>query len=127
MEFVDHDQCRLRDTHTESNPDRKSGDNTDPDSDPNSISNGHTSDPDTYATHTNADLKSWDNTYATATHTNTHPKSGDNTYATAAHTVADPNSGGNTKPNAISDADTNTHCRGAGGQPIDEDERSDRR
>ena len=100
MEFVDHDQCRLRDAHT------------DPDSDPNSISNGHTSDSDTYATHTHADLKSGDNTYPTATHTHTDPKSGDNTYSTATYPNADAKSGDNTNPNTITDADTN--CSGAG-------------
>jgi hypothetical protein len=102
MEFVDHDERRLRDPHTDAN------------ADPNSISDGHTSDADT---DTYADPESGDNTYATATLTDADPESGDNTYATTIHTHADP------EPDTI----TNTDCRGAGRQPVDEDERADRR
>jgi hypothetical protein len=101
-------------------------------SDTDAISDGHTSDADTYATHTHADLESGDNTYATTTHTHADPESWNNTYATTIHTHADPKPGDNTEPNTISDghtgdADTNSDSGGAGRQPVDEDERADRR
>jgi hypothetical protein len=104
MEFVDRNDRRLRDPHTDSNADRKSGDNTyatathaNPDpkpgdnTDPNTISDGHTSDPNTY-------------TYTNATYTNAH-----------------------SYPDSNPTADTYSDSGGAGGQPVDEDERSDRR
>jgi hypothetical protein len=98
----------LRDTYTNCNADRKPR-NTDTDT----ISDGYTSDPHTYAntthTHTNADT----------THTYADPESGDNTDATASHPNADAKSGDHTEPNSISDgdasdADTNTDSAGAG-------------
>jgi hypothetical protein len=106
----------LRDTYTDCNADRKPR-NTDTDT----ISDGYTSDPHTYAntthTHTNADTTNTD-TNANTTHTYADPESGDNTDATASHPNADAKSRDHTEPNTISDghsdADTHTGSGGAG-------------